>query len=82
MTNIIDTITRENMICIAYCKKAIKSPTCICSASIRRPPYQMIATEDRFMTSIIIGIINAITLLTLIEVSVKSRFASPKRFFS
>ena len=31
------------MICIAYCMKAIRSPTCIWPLPIRRPPNQTIA---------------------------------------
>ncbi|MNR54382.1 hypothetical protein D3C85_1745530 [compost metagenome] len=37
-TNIMDTIIRENIICIAYWIKAISEPTCRSPSPIRIPP--------------------------------------------
>ncbi|MNN18721.1 hypothetical protein D3C81_1319390 [compost metagenome] len=82
MTNMMDTIMNENMICMAYCRNAIRSPTAMLPLSIRMPPYHIIAMEDTFRTSIIVGIIAAMTLFTLIEVSVRSKLAFSNRFAS
>ena len=38
---------------MAYCRNAIREPTCISPLSMRRPPNQMIAIEVKFIMSII-----------------------------
>ena len=48
MTNIIETMRSENMICMAYCRKAISAPTCISPLSMRMLPNQMMAMVVRF----------------------------------
>jgi len=77
-----EVITNENMICMAYCRKAIISPTCMLPLSIRMPPAHTITILVKFITSIIMGSIDAFTILTLMAVEVSSLFASPNRFFS
>lgn len=72
ITKMTDTMISENMICIAYWINAINAPTCIWPSLIRMPPNQTMAIVEKFMTSIMIGIMAAMILLTLTAVCVKS----------
>ena len=57
--NIIDSIKKEKMMCIAYCIKAIISPTCKLDSAIWCAPTQMISNIIPFIMTIINGIITA-----------------------
>ena len=80
--NNIDIIKKAKTICMAYCIKAIISPTCMVASATWWEPTQIIPNERPFMTSIITGIIVTITRATNKPVSVKSRLAISKRFSS
>ncbi len=80
--NIIDIIRKAKTICMAYCIKAIISPTCIVASATWCDPTQMMATVRPFISSIITGIIVTITRATNRLLSVRSRLALSKRTFS
>ena len=46
MMNMIDSIRKEKTICMAYCMKAIMSPTCMVDAATWCAPTQMIASDQ------------------------------------
>ena len=77
--NIIDIIKKAKTICMAYCMKAIMSPTCICDWATACAPTQMISTLKPFITSIITGIITTIRRLMNRLTEVRSRLALSKR---
>ena len=77
--NIIDIIKNENTICMAYCMKAIISPTCICAWATWCDPIQMISSDSAFMITIIEGNMPDMTRLTNRVVPVSSRLALSKR---
>jgi len=82
MTRIIETIIKENMICIAYWINAIIRPTCSSPWSMRTPPNHRMAMMVKLKISDVEGSIAAISRLTLIDVPVSSRLASSNRFSS
>ena len=51
----LESMMKANIICIAYCIKAIISPTCNSPASILWPPTQTIKTDTPFINSIMTG---------------------------
>ena len=51
-----DIIRKANTICIAYCMKAIMSPTCMFASATWCAPTQMTSSVKPFMISIIAGI--------------------------
>ena len=76
ITNIMAIIKKDIMICIAYWIKAIISPICKVEAAMAWPPTHIITKELTFITSIIAGIIPAITRCTKRLVWVNSWLAS------
>ena len=70
------------IICIVYVINAIISPICILPLSIFFAPNQTIRTLTPFITSIIIGIINVITLFVNNCVPVRSLLAASNLFSS
>ena len=74
-----ESMSSENMICMTYCKKAMRAPTCISPLSMRMPPNQMIAMDVKLITISMTGKRKATNLPTLIVVAVKSKLASLKR---
>ncbi len=82
MMNMIDSIRKAMTICMAYCMKAIMSPTCMCDCATWCAPTQMIASDRPFMISIMKGIMTTMTRLTKSIVPVRSRLALSKRFSS
>ena len=77
--NIIDIIRKAKTTCMAYCRNAIISPTCIVAAATCWAPTQMIASDRPFISSIITGIIVTMTRATNRLVSVRSRLAMSNR---
>ncbi len=82
MINIIESIRKAKTIWMAYCMKAIMSPTCICDWATSWAPTQMIRTVMPFMTSIMTGIITTMTRLMNRLTEVRSTLALSKRFSS
>ena len=82
VTNTAVTMNTAKRIWMAYCSDAIIAPTCIALASMRAPPNQMISTPVMFIIRNIAGSSSAISRLTAIEVSVRSRLAASKRRLS
>ncbi len=80
--NIMEKITSDIMICMAYWMNAISEPTCMSPWSIRILPNHIMPIIVKFITSIMTGIKAAIILLTLMAFSVRSALASSKRAFS
>ena len=61
----IEEMNRKDMItCIAYCMKAIISPTCSFPRSIPRAPEYTVSTVTRFMIKAMNGPIKAMSRLT------------------
>ena len=79
MMNIIDIIRKEKTTCIAYCRKAIISPTCSVDAATWCAPTQMMSTDKPFINSIITGIMITMMRLTKRLLLVRSTFALSKR---
>ena len=77
-----EIIKNAMIIWIAYCIKAIMSPTCICEFSILWLPVQMIKTEIKFIKSIMDGIIITMALFIKRSVCVNFLFASSNLFSS
>ena len=77
--NIKDIIRNEKTICMAYCMKAIMSPTCIWAAATCCDPIQMISSDSPFMMNIMVGNMATITRLMNRVVPVKSWLALSKR---
>ena len=77
-----DSIRNEKTICMAYCRNAIMSPTCMLPSATWWLPTQMMASVTPFMTSIMSGIMKAMTRLTNSIVLVRSVLALSKRFSS
>ena len=63
MMNIIDSMRKAKMICMAYCMKAIMSPTCMSTGATWCAPTQMMSSESPFMMSIMTGIMTTMTRL-------------------
>ena len=80
--NMNDIIRKAKRICMAYCIKAIISPTCMVDWATWWEPTQMIRMVNPFMISIITGIISTMTRLTNRLVLVRSLLALSKRFSS
>ena len=79
ITEIIQIIRNDIIICIAYWINAIISPTCIAPSLILCPPTHTIRTVIPFITSIIVGIINVMARLTNKFNFVRSLLALSKR---
>ncbi len=82
MMNINDIIKKENTICMAYCRKAIISPTCIWASATWCAPIQMISSDRPFMITVMLGNMLTIARLTYRVVPVRSLLAWSKRFSS
>ena len=67
------------MICMAYCMKAIISPTCMVESAIWCAPTQTMSRLTQFMMNIMAGIIKTITRLTNRLVPVRSLLALSNR---
>lgn len=74
-----EIIRKAMTICMVYCMKAIRSPTCMLPASTPWAPFHIISTVMPFIISIIIGIMVVMTRLTNRLVRVKSLLALSKR---
>ncbi len=77
--SIMDIMMKAKKICIAYCMKAIMSPTCIEACATWWAPTQMMMRETPFMMSIMTGIITTITRFTKSRFPVRSLLALSKR---
>ena len=75
----IDSIRKAITTCKAYCMKAIMSPTCMADSATWCAPTQMISSISPFMTSIMSGIMLAMTRFTNRFVLVRSWLARSKR---
>ena len=77
--NSIESIKKANTTCMAYCIKAIMSPTWMVDCATSCAPTHKIKIIKPFRTSIIIGIITTKTRLTNRLRSVSWRFARSNR---
>ena len=82
MMNMNENIRKAMTICMAYCMKAIMSPTCMFEAATCLAPTQMIASISTFMISIINGNMMTMTRLTNRPRWSASMLALSKRFSS
>src|SRR5579872_787111 len=80
ITNSMETMRKENMICMEYWVKAMRDPTSMPPLLIRIAPNQRIATLVRFMMSIMLGMRKATIRLARIALSITSALASSKRW--
>ena len=82
ITDNIDNIKNDIIICIEYWINAIISPTCITPASILWEPTQTISIVIIFIINIIVGIITDIIRFTNVFVFLKSMLISSNLFSS
>lgn len=78
-TKIMESIITAMKVCMVYCRKAIRSPTCISPASMRWAANQIITMLVRLMSKPKRGMRVIMIRLTFSAVWVRSRFAWAKR---
>jgi len=79
VTKITDIIIKAITICMAYCIKAIMSPTCRVDSAIWCAPTQMMPSDRPLMMSVMMGMSTAMARATNSMVLVRSRLAPSKR---
>ena len=76
------SMRKAKTICMAYCRNAIMSPTCMLASATWCAPVHKISRDRPFKSSIITGIMMTMTRLTNSMVPVRSLLALSKRFCS